>query len=100
MNTTRGVLEIPVSGASFDMTDIDWRRMAEPQTDEYDSRVTLNLACQNGYARREPNSEVTIFDGAVAVRNDSETLGPGHLPAPPGHKNINAASELIRFWPA
>jgi len=89
--------------------DIDWRRMAEPQEDQYDTRVTLELATRGvsplrrePYVRRPVEGSPTIFDGAVAVRH----IG-GHCPdlsryrnGPVEHPNIRAAAEYVRRWPA
>lgn len=88
---------------------IDWGRMAEPQEDRYDTRVTLELATTCGsplrrepYVRRAVADAPTIFDGAVAVRYISETCPglPRHAHGPVDHPNIARAAEYVRRWPA
>ena len=92
------------------MTDaIDWRRVAEPQADGYDTQVVLDLATTSPsllrpkpYKRRKANGAPTLFDGRVAVRNRTS----GGLPAPkyvaasPTHPNLAAAERILGAWPA
>lgn len=91
------------------LSTIDWRRIPEPQEDQYDTRVALEMAThgvsplrREPYVRRPVEGSPTIFDGAVAVRHVS-----GHCPdpsrytnGPVDHPNIRAAAEYVRRWPA
>jgi hypothetical protein len=81
-----------------DIPSIEWRRVAEPQQDEYDTEVVLDLAARRGYQRQDPAGEPTFFDGAIAIRNGA-TFVPGTEPAPLDHPNIARACELVRLWP-
>jgi hypothetical protein len=87
---------------------VDWKRMAEPQDDQYDTRVTLEFATSGGsplrresYVRRPANGSPTIFDGAVAVRHLSAACPrpSKHINGPVDHPNIALAAEYVRRWP-
>jgi len=93
---------------------IDWSRLAEPQEDQYDTDVTLELAASTTsparpalYVRTPVGNATAAFDGHVAVRHVYGTL-PGfdamltnhHCTDAPGdHPNIGKAAEHIRTWP-
>jgi hypothetical protein len=80
---------------------IDWRRMAAPQADQYDTTITLEFARAGGYVRAEVETDETTFDGRVAVvRHREASWEPRCMPAPPGHPNVSKACELVRRWPA
>lgn len=85
---------------SFDESDVFWTRIAEPQEDQYDSLVALELARKNGYIRPPIGDALTAFDGKVAIRNDIAFLEPNCVPAQHNHHNIEKACDLIRLWPA
>ncbi|MGH7389314.1 MAG: PqqD family peptide modification chaperone [Candidatus Rokuibacteriota bacterium] len=81
---------------------IDWRCLAEPQPDQYDSRIVVDMARRRGWARREPGVGPSLFDGRVALRNDSPAgalFPPECVPAQLDHPNIARGSELVRLWP-
>ncbi|MEM6989316.1 MAG: HEXXH motif-containing putative peptide modification protein [Myxococcota bacterium] len=89
--------------------EIDWVRVAEPQSDAYDTHVALQLASSTTDAvrttvHRRPSprqSEPTIFDGAVAVR----ASGPGAAGVatfsggPSDAPVIEDAVQRVRAWP-
>src|SRR5262245_30420103 len=85
--------------ASFDDRLIDWKRIAEPQADQYDTRVVLELMRRQGYQRKEVGNDPSFFDGKVALRNHSPAWAPECIPAPPDHPNVARGCELIRLWP-
>jgi hypothetical protein len=84
---------------SIDVSDISWIRVAEPQEDQYDSLVAIELARKKGYIRAPIGDAPTAFDGKVAIRNDIAFLEPNCVPARPDHYNIEKACALIGFWP-
>jgi hypothetical protein len=95
--------------SDVDLKAIDWRRMAEPQADQYDTRVTLALATTTAsplrpepYVRRPVAGHPTIADGRVAIRYLEQTdLGPPRFPpAPPDHPNLPRAIDYLRRWAA
>lgn len=88
--------------------EIDWRRMAAPQADGYDTKVVLDLATSGPsllrpepYRRRPVDGARTLFGGRVAVRNRPEGgLGaPRYAPASPLHPNLAIAETLLGAWP-
>ena len=53
------------------MTNIDWKRVAKPQADGYDSHVIASfLHEQYGWKKTQPSCEYTLCDGTVAVQPD------------------------------
>lgn len=78
---------------------IAWERLAEPQADQYDTRIVLDCARARGYVRPAPGGAPTIFDGAVAVRNSCRDLGPECTFIGPEHPNVARGCDLIRSWP-
>jgi hypothetical protein len=94
-------MEIPLKlqGKQFDQSKIDWRRVAEPQVDQYDTLIALEFAKQSGYIREEVGDAPTFFDGQVAIRDDQATLFfPDCVPADPNHPNIIKVCDLLRLW--
>lgn len=88
---------------------IDWRRVAEPQEDGYDTRVALDLVTgrvtpehPTPYLQRRPvGFAPTLFDGQVAIRYIARQC-PGHprnLHGPLKHPNLQVAADLVRRWP-
>jgi HEXXH motif-containing protein len=95
--------------SDIDLSAIDWSRMAEPQEDQYDSKITLALATSGRsplraepHVRRATDGCHTICDGTVAVRYfDQEEMAPPHFElAPQDHPNLSSAVEYLRRWPA
>ena len=83
----------------FDESSIDWRRIAEPQVDQYDTLVVLEFAKKSGYIRQGIGNDPTFCDGKVAIRKDPSTLHfPDCIPADPSHPNVQKGSELLRLW--
>ncbi len=86
---------------------IDWKRVAAPQDDQYDSQVALKMVTGRitpqhpmPYQRRPVGHAPTIFDGEVAVRYIAPVCPVRHLThAPLRHPNIDKAVELVRRWP-
>lgn len=92
-----------------EISAIDWERMAEPQADQYDTRVTLALATTSGsplrpepYVRRSPAGLPTIAGTDVAIRYlDQPELAPPRFElAPANHANLPRALAFLRRWPA
>jgi ADP-heptose:LPS heptosyltransferase len=91
-----------------EIVSIDWRRLAEPQSDGYDTDITLHLAMtttseirRQPYQRRPVGDGPTIFDSAVAVRHVT-TECPYDYPiinGPLDHPNMGRAESLVRHWP-
>jgi hypothetical protein len=89
---------------------IDWRRMAQPQVDQYDTQIVLRLAESGTSAQRHqpyirrPVSDVAaqLFDGEVAVRQaQSGGLGSEQYePAATDSTNLTLASNYLKSWPA
>ena len=91
---------------------IDWSRLAEPQTDQYDTDVILRIASSTTSKGRPQECERTpvdgapsAFDGRVAIRHvyrplpEFKQLSLKYPDAPTDHPNIGLAAELIRTWP-
>jgi HEXXH motif-containing protein len=93
---------------------IDWSRLAEPQADQYDTDVALQLASTTTsparpqmYERTPVGDAPAIFDGQVAIRHGYRSwpefellLSQYHiLNAPVDHPNIRTAAEYVRTWP-
>lgn len=88
---------------------IEWSRLAEPQTDQHDTRVAWELVTTTTspmrrvpHRRRLPHGAPTICDGAVALRYIAETPpgAPRNANGPLGHPNIERAVGYLRRWPA
>ena len=80
--------------------EIDWRRLAEPQQDGYDSKVTLCLATEAGYQRPGTNDGPSFLEGAVSLVRDPLVQFPeGCVPVGPSHRNVGRAESLLRLWP-
>lgn len=79
---------------------VSWKRVAEPQSDQYDSMITLEFARRRGYVRRPIGGAPTFFDGRVAIWEDSVPLPPPYVPARHDHPNVELACDLIRLWPS
>jgi hypothetical protein len=80
-------------------TSVAWERLAEPQRDQYDTRVVLQWAQNQGYVRRPVGGDPTTFDGRVAIRSDKIPFQESCIPAPLDHPNMASACELVRTWP-
>jgi hypothetical protein len=83
----------------FDESEIDWRRIAQPQLDQYDTLIALEFAKQSGYIRECIGNDPPFFDGLVAIREDPSTMHfPDCIPADPRHPNVKKGSDLLRLW--
>ena len=86
---------------------IDWRRMAKPQADGYDTGIILKLMSvpsrrrSQPYVREAPQGGPMLFGGRVEVRNrESGGLKDERfVPAPPDHPNLPVAECLLGAWP-
>jgi hypothetical protein len=87
---------------------IEWRRLAEPQDDQHDSRVCWEMVTTTTspqrrvpHRRRLPGRSPTIFDGAVAIRYIADVCpgAPVNADGPLDHPNIAQAVEYVRRWP-
>jgi hypothetical protein len=80
---------------------IAWRRLAEPQPDQYDTLIALDFLQRRGYARQEVGAGPSFFDRQVAIRNEppeAVSFPPACVPTRPDHPNIARACELVRLW--
>lgn len=91
---------------------VDWSRLAEPQADQYDTDVVLQLAESTTstsrpwpYVRTEVGQSPVVFDGQVAIRYvytelpEFRSLSARYPDAPLDHPNIRKAVEHVRSWP-
>ena len=91
---------------------IDWSRLAEPQSDQFDTDVTLQLALSTTSAyrphpyRRSPvGDSPSTFDGQVAIRYvyhsvpEFRAVSASYADGPADHPNIATAAEYVRTWP-
>lgn len=87
---------------------VDWTRMAEPQTDGYDTDMTLWFAENRVgasrprvYQRRESSVERTFCHGKVAICAPPEPgmMGADILPASLDHPHVEAGARLLARWP-
>jgi hypothetical protein len=84
---------------SFNESSIDWRRIAEPQVDQYDTLTVLEFAKRSGYSREGIGDSPTFFDGQVAIREDRSTLHfPDCIFIEPNHPNVTNGCDLLRLW--
>lgn len=88
---------------------IDWRRMAEPDPDGYDTRMILELLRSEPApwhaaipAGPPPHREPAIAGGKVAVRIDGDPLlpAPRFAPLPGIPANLEQAVAYVSRWPA
>jgi prolyl 4-hydroxylase len=100
------------AASALETGSIDWSRLAEPQADQYDTGVVLQLASTTtSAARRQPyrrtpvGTSPSIFDGQVAVRHvyralpEFSHLAATYPDAPADHPNLAIAAEYVRRWP-
>ena len=85
---------------NIEQSEIIWKRVAEPQEDQYDSLVTLHFAREKGYERPPVGDAPAILDGKVALSDAIWCVGPYCEPAPPDHPNVEKGCELVRQWDA
>jgi HEXXH motif-containing protein len=88
---------------------IDWRRLARPQEDGYDTQIISHVARHRGsllrpepWRRRSPEgARKVLLNGTVAVRNRREggLPAPRYVPASPDHPSLDAAEEILWHWP-
>ena len=88
---------------------IEWSRLAEPQSDQHDTRVAWELVTTTTsphrrvpHRRRLPGSAPTICDGAVALRYIAENPpgAPRNANGPLDHPNLERAATYLRRWSA
>lgn len=77
--------------------EIDWTRIAEPQTDAYDVEATLAIA---GGSVPRFESDVMLCDGLIAVLPKPTPCAAWLSNAHPTHANIARAEALVRRYPA
>jgi hypothetical protein len=91
--------KLQYSKDSLDEKSIDWKRIAEPQVDQYDTLIALEFAKILGYHREVIGNDPTFFDAQVAIREDPSTLYfPDCIPVNHSHPNVKRGSDLIRLW--
>jgi hypothetical protein len=77
-----------------------WERMAEPQEDQYDTEVTLEMAALGGYSRPAGGSGVAFLGGAVRLHADPCLRFPDDcIEVDPSHPNVARAEGLLGLWP-
>jgi len=82
---------------------IDWRLMARPQADGYDTEQLIPLALERyGWAKTTPAAGATTWaDRTVTVIQPTERQGAHAVPAALDHPNIELAAEMLfNVWPA
>ena len=91
------------------LESVDWRSMAAPQEDGYDTEITLQLAEHGAsplrpepYRRRSVDGAATFCDGTVAVRLAPELglMTAKLLPAAVDHPNLAVGAAFLARWPA
>lgn len=82
-------------------SNIEWRRVAVPQDDGYDTDVALSLRPLSRSSDAS-GDVVRLCDGDVLAKPGWEggLPNPGVRPASPGHTNLAAAVRLVSLWPA
>ena len=76
--------------------EIDWARVAEPQSDGYDTMITQLLAKERyGWEKKWPQSGATWLDRAVLLES-SPAPGENRIPASVDHPNLSAAEQFLR----
>ena len=80
---------------------VDWSRMAEPQSDGYDTGVVLRLAPLPPREQRAPEPGSVWFDVAPVYRGlpDFENDFARYRDAPASHPNVPRAVALVEQWP-
>ncbi|MDY7020458.1 MAG: HEXXH motif-containing putative peptide modification protein [Cyanobacteriota bacterium] len=93
---------------ALNLPKIDWRRVAIPQADGYDTEMILACAAQRypSFGREEhliltSTQQTTFLDGAVAIAHLLPycPLGLEFEPGPLQHPNFQIAENLLRCWP-
>lgn len=84
---------------SIPEVDIDWSRLAQPQADQYDALVAIQLAQAKGYRRAQVAGTPRLFDGTVEVRNDCPKLANDCVLTSHEHPSVAQGVELMRLWP-
>lgn len=87
---------------------IEWKRIAEPQEDGYDTRAILRASKSNAlphFKKIKPlpnaNQRTLFFDNQVSIQHvHKESPYTGLVNAPLAHPNIALAAEYVRLWPA
>jgi len=77
------------------MERIDWRRVAEPQSDAYDSRVILSFRPPH---TARPDQNVASKSHSVSVRPITHWDPGRFLGLTPDHPNIVAGFDLLKMW--
>jgi Coenzyme PQQ synthesis protein D (PqqD) len=86
--------------AQLDPAGVDWRRLAEPQEDQYDTAVALQFLRDAGFQRARVGDSASSFDGQVIIDHEPfPAFPPSCVPAPLDHPYIEEACNLIRLWP-
>jgi HEXXH motif-containing protein len=85
---------------------LTWKRLAEPQADQYDSDAVLTLVAGTTTPERPTRFVRTAPFGRLSIGAvfPAEQLPPGcgtsYIDAEPGHPCIEEAIDLVRRWPA
>jgi HEXXH motif-containing protein len=89
------------------LSSVDWRRMAKPERDGYDTEITLLLAehssmslLPQAYQPSQIEGGVTICDGRVAVRAAPEraVMPDNIVPASFKHPNLEIGAAYLAQW--
>ena len=81
---------------------VDWRRIAEPQPDQYDALTALKLFASRSASPSQgfSNSDgTTLCDGAVRLGYCYQDGVEGLVDAPLDHPNLAMAEAYLRRWP-
>lgn len=81
------------------IVDIDWRRMAAPQMDNYDSEVILSFVDKDHLDKQRSSCNKTVLEGATGVRYLDVLFPEGFVFALSDHPNLHKMEQLLKSWP-
>ncbi|RVH69230.1 hypothetical protein CN198_14320 [Sinorhizobium meliloti] len=79
---------------------VDWERISEPQSDQYDSRVILEMVGPQFKQQGPANGDdIRVFDNRVVCKPNTYWDAEEFPPVEANHPNVALACELIGRWP-
>ena len=80
---------------------IDWKRIAKPQPDGYDSEVIASLLYEKyGWKKIAPSTELTLCNGAVGITEDKLVLTEADLQCGLNLTGWDTKNPLVQVTPA